>query len=104
MTKGQLIGAYNFNEGTIRYKRDLIFLTDIDNKVLKVLLNNYNKVVKTETLCKRVYGQELDDQYCMAIRVAISRLRNKIYDFAEIQCKRSFGYRLIMKGKKQWQK
>lgn len=97
MTKKQLIGAYNFNEGTIKYKRNLIFLTETDNKVFKVLLNNYNKLIKNETLCKRVYGQELDAQYDKALRVAISRLRNKIYDFAEIQCKRSFGYRLTMK-------
>lgn len=102
MTKKQLIGAYDFNEGTIKYKRNLIFLTDTDNKIFKVLLNNYNKLVKNEVLCKRVYGQELDDQYCMAIRVAISRLRNKIGDFAEIQCKTNFGYRLTMKGKNEW--
>ena len=97
MTKKQLICNYNYKEGIIKVKDDFIYLTETDNKLLKILLDNYNKIVKPEKICKKVYADEIDDVYRATIRTAISRLRIKIKSIAEIHCKQRFGYRLEMK-------
>lgn len=97
MTKKQLIGNYNYKEGIIKIKDDFIFLTETDNKLFKILLDNYNRIVKPEKICKKVYGDEIDEIYSATIRTAISRLRKKIKVIAKIHCKQKFGYRLEMK-------
>ena len=97
MTKKQLIGNYNYKEGTIKIRQNIICLTQTDNEIFKILLDNYNKIVKVEKICKKVYGEDVNDVYNVALRTAISRLRLKIKDFANIYCKQRFGYRLEMK-------
>lgn len=103
MTKKQLIGNYNYKEGTIKIKDELIYLTETDNKIFKILLDNYNKIITPEKICKKAYNSEIDELYHATIRTAISRLRKKIKDFANIYCKQRFGYRLEMKRvNKKW--
>ncbi len=102
MTKKQLIGSYNYNEGTIKYKNDLIFLTDTDNKIFKVLLDNYKNIVRIEILCKKVYNENFDEQYDKSLRTAVSRLRRKVKNIVDIDCKYKFGYKLELKRKSKW--
>lgn len=104
MTKEQLIGYYNYKEGKIEFEDTIIYLTKTDNVIFKLLLDNYNKIVKVETISKKIYKEEVNELYNLAIRTAISRLRKKVKKIVDIDCRHGFGYKLEMKRENKWKR
>lgn len=94
MTKEQLIGCYSYEEGIIKLENKEVYLTKTENKLMNILIHNYNKFIKKDFLCKELYDTEMDDGLNFALTTCVSRLRTKLKKIATIKRKNNFGYKL----------
>lgn len=94
MTKEELIGCYNYEEGIIKLKNKEVYLTKQENKLINILIHNYNKFVKNEILCKELYNEKCDEGFNLALRTCVSRTRKKLKGIINIERRFNFGYKL----------
>lgn len=69
-----------------------IELTVKENKILKILIENKNRVVTFEQLCMALYNDPLDIYYRSNIALLIRRLRKKLGQNVHIKNKFGIGY------------
>jgi DNA-binding response OmpR family regulator len=72
----------------------IINLTPNESKLLGLLIENKNRIVKLEEICLKVYSANYNTLYKNSIRIVISRVNKKIKDF-KIKCKRGVGYYIV---------
>lgn len=70
----------------------IIYLTNIQNKILKLFYNNKDKVLKYEILAKEIYGIECDYDLKKLIRKQISLLNKKVHKYIKIRNIKDVGY------------
>ena len=63
----------------------IIFLTKIQNQILKVLLKNNGQTVKTEEIIRNVYQIKPDKSSMSTLRKHISLLNKKISNYIKIK-------------------
>lgn len=81
-----------FDECRILLDNKSIYLTNIENIILKLLFNNKGKVVKYEEIALKIYNLNIDAGLKSTIRKHISLLRKKIGKNIEIKTIREVGY------------
>lgn len=71
---------YNFDFETMnyRYKEQAVFLSNVEQKLLKVLINNRGQIVSKERLIAYVWGIDGDYIEENALAVVIKRVRQKL--------------------------
>ena len=94
MTKEQLIGCYDYEQGIINLNNKEIYLTSRENKLFNILIHNYGKFVKNEFICEKIYNEELDDGLTLNIRTCASRTRKKLKGLINIKNRANYGYKL----------
>ena len=88
---------YDKKSGIIGYKDKIVFLTKRENIIVKMLFDNYPKIVTQEEMCEKIFGEELDPYYKGSISTHISRLRKKLKVFGEkIEIKTRHGYGSVL--------
>ena len=93
-------GPFTFNNSTLRFfKNDTeIFLTGKENALMKLFLDNQNRIFSKEMIYDMVWGDVFVDEN--AVMVYINRLRRKIEDDPEnpqyIRNVRGIGYRFVI--------
>lgn len=93
-------GPFRFNTSTLRfYKNDTeIVLSSKENAIMKLFLDNVNRIFSKNMIYDLVWGESLIDEN--AIMVYINRLRQKIEDDPSnpkyIQTVRGLGYRFVV--------
>lgn len=98
MTIDEFKSNYNKEEGKIKTKNGTIYLSFTENEIVKLLIENYNKIVRTETICSVLHEEELDYYYLRSIAANIARVRKKLKGIAIIKNRVRFGYKIIMGG------
>lgn len=94
------VGPFTYNTSTLRlYKDDAeIVLTGRENAMMKLFLDNVNRIFSKDMIYELVWGDSIVDDN--AIMVYINRLRQKIEDNPEtpryIQNVRGLGYRFVV--------
>ena len=94
------VGPFTYNTSTLRlYKDDAeIVLTGRENAMMKLFLDNVNRIFSKDMIYELVWGDAIVDDN--AIMVYINRLRQKIEDNPEtpryIQNVRGLGYRFVV--------
>ena len=69
-----------------------IYLTKIQNDILKILIINKGKVVKIDDLIKEVYKIKPDEGLKKTLKKHISLLKKKIKDYIKIKNIKGIGY------------
>ena len=93
-------GPFQYNTSTLRfYKNDVeILLSSKENAIMKLLIDNVNRVFSKDMLYDLIWGESIVDEN--TIMVYISRLRQKIEEDPSnpryIQTVRGLGYRLVV--------
>ncbi len=93
-------GPFSYNTSTLRfYKNDTeISLTSKENSIMKLFLDNVNRIFTRDMLYEMVWNNSVVDDN--AIMVYINRLRQKVEDDpstpAYIQTVRGLGYRFVV--------
>lgn len=93
-------GPFTYNTSTLRfYKNNVeIPLTGKENSMMKLFLDNVNRIFSRDMLYDMIWGDAIVDDN--AIMVYINRLRQKIEDMPEapkyIQTVRGIGYRFVV--------
>ena len=93
-------GPFRYNTSTLRfYKNDReIVLSSKENAMMKLFIDNVNRVFSKDMLYELVWGEAIIDEN--AIMVYINRLRQKIEDDPAkprfIQTVRGLGYRFVV--------
>lgn len=87
----------DFNGHRILTDKETIYLTKIQNIILKLLYNNKNNVVKREEIIKEIYNLPVDNELKSVIRKHISLLNKKIGKYITIKSIRDAGYILEVK-------
>lgn len=94
------IGPFEYNESTLRFYKDHqeIILTSRENALMKLFLDNPNRIFSKDMLYEMIWDDEIVDDG--TIMVYINRLRNKIEDDPSnpkyIQTVRRIGYRFAI--------
>ena len=94
------VGPFTYNTSTLRlYKDDAeIVLTGRENAMMKLFLDNVNRIFSKDMIYELVWGDSIVDDN--AIMVYINRLRQKIEDEPDnpryIQTIRGIGYRFVV--------
>ena len=70
----------------------VIYLTKIETRILQILYENRNRVVKHEEIAKKIYETEIDVRTKNTITTHIVRLKKKINKYIEIKTVRQVGY------------
>ena len=78
-TKQIKIGTIRYDESkrVILYKDQEVFLTSLENKILKILVENNNKTITRKVLLQKVWGYSLNT-HSQTIETHIWRLRKKL--------------------------
>ena len=93
-------GPFRYNTSTLRfYKNEQeIILSSKENAIMKLFLDNVNRIFSKEMIYEMVWGHAIIDEN--AIMVYINRLRQKIEDDPSkpkyIQTVRGLGYRFVI--------
>ena len=93
-------GPFTYNTSTLRLFKDgtEIVLTSKENALMKLFLDNVNRIFSRDMLYELVWGDTIVDDN--AVMVYINHLRQKIEDDPEnpkfIQNVRGIGYRLVV--------
>lgn len=69
-----------------------IYLTNIQNEILRLFYNSKDKVLKYETLAKEIYGIKCDSDLKKLIRKQISLLNKKVHKYIKIRNIKDVGY------------
>ena len=91
---------YDKKSGIIGYEDKAVFLTKKENIIMKMLFDNYPRIILQKEMVKAIYGEKLDYYNKRCILTNISRLRKKLKVFGDkIQIKtiHGFGNVLILK-------
>lgn len=73
-------------------ENDIIYLTTMQNDILKLLYRNKNKVVKYDVIAIEIYKSK-DDKYIRNnIRKQVSLLNEKIGEYIRVKNVREVGY------------
>ncbi len=89
----------DFGGCRILTNNEIIYLTPIQSKILNLLYDNRDKVIKQEEIIKEVYGLKADDGLKNTVRKHISLLNKKIGKYMKIKNIRGAGY--ILEEKKE---
>lgn len=73
-------------------ENETIYLTNIQNRILKLFYNSEDKVLKYETLAKEIYGIKCDSDLKKLIRKQISLLNKKVNKYIKIKNIKDVGY------------
>lgn len=93
-------GPFQYNTSTLRFYRngDEILLSAKENAMMKLFLDNVNRVFSKDMIYELVWGEAIIDEN--AIMVYINRLRQKIEEDPSkpkyIQTVRGLGYRFVV--------
>ena len=93
-------GPFRYNTSTLRYYKneEEILLSSKENAIMKLLMDNVNRIFSREMVYELVWGERLVDEN--AVMVYINRLRQKIEDDPAkpqyIQTVRGLGYRFVV--------
>ena len=93
-------GPFSYNTSTLRFFKngEEIVLTGKENALMKLFLDNVNRIFSKDMLYDMIWGNEIVDEN--AIMVYINKLRKKIEDDPElpkyIQTVRGIGYRFVV--------
>lgn len=107
-SKGSLYGAeavsiagpFRYNNTTLRFYKNgaEIVLSSKENAIMKLFMDNVNRIFPKEMIYTMIWGEALVDQN--AVMVYINRLRQKIEDDPAtpkfIQTVRGLGYRFVV--------
>lgn len=94
------VGPFRYNTTTLRfYKQDAeIILSSRENAIMKLFLDNVNRIFPKDMIYELVWGETLVDEN--TVMVYINRLRQKIEDDPSrpkyIQTVRGLGYRFVV--------
>ena len=92
-------GPFQFNTSTLRFYKDgtEIVLSSKENAMMKLFLDNVNRIFSKDMLYELVWGETIVDEN--AITVYINRLRQKIEEDPSrpkyLQTVRGLGYRFV---------
>ena len=93
-------GPFQYNTSTLRFykNRTEIVLSSRENAMMKLFLDNVNRIFPKDMLYERVWGESIVDEN--AVMVYINRLRQKIEEDPSnpkfIQTVRGLGYRFVV--------
>ena len=93
-------GPFSYNTSTLRFFKngEEIILTGKENSIMKLFMDNINRIFSKEMLYDMIWGNEIVDEN--AIMVYINKLRKKIEDDPDnpkyIQTVRGIGYRFVV--------
>lgn len=93
-------GPFQYNTSTLRiYKNgEEIYLSSKENAIMKLFMDNVNRVFTKDSIYELIWGNELVDE--KAVMVYINRVRQKIEDDpsrpAYLQTLRGLGYRFVV--------
>ena len=93
-------GPFRYNTSTLRFYKneEEILLSSKENAIMKLLMDNVNRIFSREMVYELVWGERLVDEN--AVMVYINRLRQKIEDDPAkpkyIQTVRGLGYRFVV--------
>lgn len=93
-------GPFRYNTSTLRFYKNSqeIILSSKENAIMKLFLDNVNRIFSKEMIYEMVWGHAIIDEN--AIMVYINRLRQKIEDDPSkpkyIQTVRGLGYRFVI--------
>lgn len=82
----------DFEKHRLSTDNETIYLTNIQNEILKLFYNSNNKALKYETLAKEIYGIECDSDLRKLIRKQISLLNKKVNKYIKIRNIKDVGY------------
>ncbi len=82
----------DFESHRIILENQIIYLTAIQNDILKLLHTNKGKIVKYETIAQKIYGIQCDLTLKVLIRKQISLLNKKIGEYIKIRNIKKVGY------------
>lgn len=82
----------DFEEHRLTIKDKNVWLTSIQNKLLKALYDNKGKVVMYKDIIKQVYDIESDDKLKALIVRHMTLLRKKVGQYIKIKTVREVGY------------
>ena len=95
-----MAGPFRYNSTTLRlYKKGSeIVLSSKENAIMKLFMDNINRIFPKEMIYSMVWGEAIVDEN--AVMVYINRLRQKIEDDPAspkfIQTVRGLGYRFVV--------
>ena len=93
-------GPFRYNTSTLRiYKNgEEIYLSSKENAIMKLFMDNVNRVFTKDSIYELIWGNELVDE--KAVMVYINRVRQKIEDDPSkpvyLQTVRGLGYRFVV--------
>ena len=93
-------GPFRYNSTTLRFYKDNveIVLSSKENAIMKLFLDNVNRIFPKEMIYSMVWGEAIVDEN--AVMVYINRLRQKVEDDPAspkfIQTVRGLGYRFVV--------
>lgn len=93
-------GPFRYNSTTLRFYKDNveIVLSSKENAMMKLFLDNVNRIFPKEMIYSMVWGEAIVDEN--AVMVYINRLRQKVEDDPAspkfIQTVRGLGYRFVV--------
>ena len=93
-------GPFRYDTSTLRFYKngEEIVLSSRENAMMKLFLDNINRVFSRNTLYERIWGEAIVDEN--TVMVYINRLRRKIEDDPahprHIQTVRGLGYRFVV--------
>ena len=82
----------DFETHRLLTENETIYLTNIQNRILKLFYNNEDKVLKYEILAKEIYGIECDSDLKKLIRKQVSLLNKKVNKYIKIKNIKDVGY------------
>ena len=82
----------DFETHRLLTENETIYLTNIQNRILKLFYNSEDKVLKYEILVKEIYGIECDSDLKKLIRKQVSLLNKKVNKYIKIRNIKDVGY------------
>lgn len=83
---------HDYNNGVYYGKDKIIELTDLENRILNLLIKNKHTVVRHRQIMKRIYKSDEDKELMNTITSNIYRLRKKLKGEVNIKTRRNIGY------------
>lgn len=83
---------HDFENGLFYGNCGIIELTDIENRILNLLIKNKHTVVRYRQIMRKIYKSDEDKELMNTITSNVCRLRQKLRGEVKIKTRRNIGY------------